>query len=107
MVGAGDPTHTHTYLSVPFSARTARTFTKASSIDYVWGASPGHINAWRQSSNPDVVLSAYIPFSSTIIFPSTSHWIFFYTLLLGGISRPLGASITAHEAVPSILTSLF
>mmetsp|Transcript_1684 Transcript_1684/g.3587 ORF Transcript_1684/g.3587 Transcript_1684/m.3587 type:complete len:183 (-) Transcript_1684:824-1372(-) len=35
----------------------------ASRIDYVWGASEDNVATWRASTNPDVVLSKYIPFT--------------------------------------------
>ena len=35
----------------------------ASRIDYVWGASAANVATWRASSNPDIVLSKYIPFT--------------------------------------------
>jgi hypothetical protein len=33
----------------------------ATQLDFVWGANPHHIQAYRNSSNPDTVLSRYIP----------------------------------------------
>ena len=35
----------------------------ANKIDYVWGSTEHNVQHWRQSSNPDVVLSYYMPFS--------------------------------------------
>ena len=32
-------------------------------VDYVWGSSVSHVQNWRKSTNPNIVLSYYMPFS--------------------------------------------
>ena len=50
----------HAFLTFDSSAVPANITAFANDIDYVWGAQ--QIATWRNSTNPDVVLSKYIPY---------------------------------------------
>eukprot|EP00040_Diaphanoeca_grandis_P013809 m.69741 g.69741 ORF g.69741 m.69741 type:complete len:454 (-) comp24134_c1_seq2:106-1467(-) len=53
----------HAFLTFDSRATAENIAAYADRIDYVWGASSSHVAQWRNSSNPNVVLSYYIPFT--------------------------------------------
>ena len=53
----------HSFLTFDSKTNAANINTHGKAIDFVWGATEHNVNVWRNSSNKDVVLSYYMPFS--------------------------------------------
>jgi hypothetical protein len=53
----------HAFLTFDSEAASSSITAFGDRIDYVWGAASSKVAEWRASSNPNVILSKYIPFT--------------------------------------------
>lgn len=63
----------HAFLTFDSKSSPASIAAYAGRIDYVWGASERNVPLWRNSSNANIILSKYIPFTRDPAAHVTGH----------------------------------